>query len=129
MRLLENNEPIKLNRAFERIVSHNNKRAYKNGGIGCLTVEELHKAYDYFDGRCAYSGLKIDKDFNFSLEHIIPIISGGHSVDFNCIPVIKRYNSSKSGYHLLDWWKCQNDGKGNTIYNPYRLLKIVNYIL
>jgi hypothetical protein len=30
---------------------------------------------------------------------------------------------------LLDWWKNQNDGKGNTIYNPYRLLKIVNYIL
>lgn len=116
-------------KTFERIVNHNNKRAWKNGGVGNLTDEEVIRTYNYFRGRCAYSGLKIDKDTNFSLEHIIPIISGGHSTSFNCVPVISRYNSSKSGYHLLDWWKSQNDGKGNTIYNPYRLLKIVNYIL
>lgn len=123
------NETVKWDKTFDRIVSHNNKRAWKNDGIGNLTNEEVVRTYNYFRGRCAYSGLKIDEDTNFSLEHIIPIISGGHSTSFNCVPVISRYNSSKSGYHLLDWWKSQNDGKGNTIYNPYRLLKIVNYIL
>ncbi|MBE5812430.1 MAG: HNH endonuclease [Clostridiales bacterium] len=122
-------ETAKWSKTFERIVTHNNKRAWKNDGIGNLTNEEVIRTYNYFRGRCAYSGLKIDEDTNFSLEHIIPIISGGHSTSFNCVPVINRYNSSKSGYHLLDWWKSQNDGKGNTIYNPYRLLKIVNYIL
>lgn len=121
---MENSE-----KTFERIIAHNNKRALKSGGIGILTNEEVMKAYKYFNERCAYSGIKIDEDNTFSLEHIIPIISGGHSVAFNCVPVISRYNSSKSGYHLLDWWKNQNDGKGNSIYNPYRLLKIVNYIL
>lgn len=117
------------NRTFERIVSHNNRRAWKSNAIGTLTDNEVKQTYDYFNGRCAYSGIKIDVDTNFSLEHIIPVISGGHSISVNCVPVITRYNSSKSGYHLLDWWKSQNDGQGNTIYNPYRLLKIINYIL
>ena len=123
------NDVAKWDRTFERIVNHNNKRALKSGSIGILTDEEVKKAYNYFNGRCAYSGLRINSDTNFSLEHIIPVISGGHSAAFNCVPVISRYNSSKSGYHLLDWWKGQNDGQGNTIYNPYRLLKIINYIL
>ena len=123
------NEILEWAKAIERIVNHNNRRASKSGNVGILTEDEVRRAYNYFNGRCAYSGLKINSDKNFSLEHIIPIISGGHSVSFNCVPVISRYNSSKSGYHLLDWWKNQNDGKGNSIYNPYRLLKIVNYIL
>ena len=49
-------------KTFERIVNHNNKRAWKNGGVGNLTDEEVIRTYNYFRGRCAYSGLKIDKE-------------------------------------------------------------------
>lgn len=117
---------------YDKSLEYINKRAWKNGAVGELTAKDASIAYEYFRGKCAYSGIEIINEEgvnNFSLEHIIPIMSGGHSMAFNCIPVCKKYNSSKSGYHLLDWWQQQSDGKGNSIYNPYRLLKLVNYIM
>ena len=114
---------------FEHSVDNNNRRAEKAGAIANLTVEQFETAYIYFGGKCAYSGQKLAPGSFISIEHIIPVVSGGHSMAFNCIPVNGKYNSSKSGYHLLDWWKCQTDGMGHSIYSPYRLLKILNYML
>jgi len=114
---------------FEHSVENNNRRAEKAGAIANLTVEQFETAYIYFGGKCAYSGQKLTPGSFISIEHIIPVVSGGHSMAFNCIPVNGKYNSSKSGYHLLDWWKCQTDGMGHSIYSPYRLLKILNYML
>ena len=114
---------------FEHSVDNNNRRAEKAGAIANLTVEQFETAYIYFGGKCAYSGQKLTPGSFISIEHIIPVVSGGHSMAFNCIPVNGKYNSSKSGYHLLDWWKCQTDGMGHSIYSPYRLLKILNYML
>jgi len=114
---------------FERAVESNNKRAVKSGAIANLTIEEFEAAYIYFGGKCAYSGIPFTSNSHVSIEHIIPIVSGGHSMAFNCIPVSGKYNSSKSGYHLLDWWKCQTDGWGNSVYNPLRLLKVLNYMI
>lgn len=114
---------------FQSAVDSNNKRANKAGAVYNLTVEQFEAAYIYFGGKCAYSGQTFLKDSSISIEHIIPILSGGHSMAFNCIPVSAKYNSSKSGYHLLDWWKCQSDAFGNSIYNPFRLLKVLNYMI
>jgi len=114
---------------FEQSIRHNNRRAEKSEAIANLTLEDFEAAYIYFGGRCAYSGKPINEKENVSIEHIIPIISGGHSMAFNCIPVNGKYNSSKSGYHLLDWWKCQTNAYGNSIYNPLRLLKVLNYMI
>lgn len=114
---------------FQRAVETNNKRAIKSGAIAALTLDEFEAAYIYFGGKCAYSGRDFSGDNTISIEHIIPIMSGGHSMAFNCIPVRVNYNSSKSGYHLLDWWKCQTDGTGKSVYNPYRLLKVLNYMV
>lgn len=114
---------------FQHSVENNNKRAHKSGAIANLTVEEFEAAYIYFGGKCAYSGQEFSSKSAISIEHIIPIMSGGHSMAFNCVPVIPKYNSSKSGYHLLDWWKCQTDGFGNSVYNHFRLLKLLNYMI
>ena len=111
---------------FENAVESNNKRAWKMGAIGELTLEQLETAYLYFGGKCVYSGKDIDT--KLSIEHIIPIMSGGHSLAFNCIPVIKKYNEAKSGYHLLDWWRIQNGEDGKSLYNPHRLLKLLNFL-
>ncbi len=114
---------------FVHAVESNNKRAIKANAVATLTLEEFEAAYIYFGGKCAYSGQSFTSESQISIEHIIPIMSGGHSMAFNCIPVITKYNSSKSGYHLLDWWRCQTDGMNNTTYNPFRLLKLINYMI
>ncbi len=114
---------------FLHAVESNNKRAAKSGAIANLTVEEFETAYIYFSGKCVYSGQDFTNESGISIEHIIPILSGGHSMAFNCIPVSCKYNSSKSGYHLLDWWKYQTDEFGNSVYNPLRLLKLLNYMI
>jgi len=114
---------------FEHGVENNNRRASKAGAIASLTVDEFEAAYIYFGGKCAYSGQPFASNSSVSIEHVIPIIAGGHSMAFNCIPVNCKYNSSKSGYHLLDWWKCQMDGNGNSVYNHFRLLKLLNYMV
>ena len=114
---------------FQHAVESNNKRATKTGAIAGLTVEDFETAYIYFGGKCAYSGKTFLLNDTVSIEHIIPIMSGGHSMAFNCIPVKESYNSSKSGYHLLDWWKCQSDEFGRGVYNPFRLLKLLNYMV
>ncbi|MBQ7668470.1 MAG: hypothetical protein IJS47_04015, partial [Clostridia bacterium] len=116
-------------KSFDLSIAANNKRAYKNDGIGNLTVEEFETAFMYFDSKCAYSGRAFESKEQISIEHIIPITSGGHSMAFNCIPVIKKFNTLKSGYHLLDWWRSYKVTNTETLYTPYRHLKIVNYML
>ncbi len=113
--------------SFENAVNSNNKRAEKMNAIGQLTLEEFETAYLYFGGKCVYSGKPIDT--KLSIEHIIPIMSGGHSLAFNCVPVIKKYNEQKSGFHLLDWWRMQTGENGKSLYNPHKLLKLINYMI
>lgn len=112
---------------FESAVNNNNKRAEKMNAVGKLTSEEFETAYRYFNGNCVYSGKPIDT--KLSIEHIIPVMSGGHSLAFNCVPVIKKYNEQKSGFHLLDWWRMQTNENGKSLYNPHRLLKLINYMI
>ena len=107
-------------KSFDLSIAANNKRAYKNDGIGNLTVEEFETAFMYFDSKCAYSGRAFESKEQISIEHIIPITSGGHSMAFNCIPVIKKFNTLKSGYHLLDWWRSYKVTNTETLYTPYR---------
>ena len=48
---------------------------------------------------------------------------------YNCVPSVMHYNLRKSAHHPLDWWQEQEDVEGNKIFNPIRLLKLVNYML
>lgn len=112
---------------FKNAVNSNNKRAEKVNAVGQLTEADFETAYLYFNGNCVYSGKPIGT--KMSIEHIIPVMSGGHSLAFNCVPVIKRYNEQKSGFHLLDWWRIQTNENGKSLYNPHRLLKLINYMI
>ena len=66
---------------------------------------------------------------NLSAEHIVPLCQGGDDIFPNLVPSVLQYNVSKNGYNLLDWWTKQKDNEGKPLYSPYRLIKIVNYML
>lgn len=122
---------------FQEVLSHN-YRALKYGQLGKLTQDQANIALEYFNNRCAYSGeefieseqIKSNKIItNLSLEHIIPLSMGGNSMSYNCVPSLLHYNLRKSTHHPLDWWQEQENIEGNKIFNPIRLLKLLNYIL
>ena len=102
------------------------------------TTEYLNIALKYFNYRCALSG-EIFESFgkvnntkaksNLSAEHIVPLCQGGDDIAPNLVPSVLQYNISKNGYNLLDWWKKQKDNSGKELYSPYRLLKIVNFMM
>lgn len=131
----KNNETKNSELVFKEIISHN-YRALKYGQLGMLIQEQANIALKYFDNRCAYSGEDFVKSqqndkiiTNLNLEHIIPLAMGGNSMAYNCVPSVMHYNLRKSAHHPLDWWREQEDVNGNKIFNPIRLLKLVNYML
>ena len=131
----KNNKAKNSEIVFQDVLSHN-YRALKYGQLGKLTQEQANIALKYFNNRCAYSGEDFVKSqqnnkiiTNLNLEHIIPLVMGGNSMAYNCVPSVMHYNLRKSAHHPLDWWQEQEDVDGNKIFNPIRLLKLVNYML
>lgn len=93
----------------------------------------LNVALEYFNYRCAISG-ELLKDFgeelgrNLSGEHVVPLCAGGHDRVENVVPSVLKYNILKNGYNPLEWWTNQKDENGKSLYSPYRLLKLLNYM-
>ena len=118
------------------------KRAEKFGRLSDGdTTKYMNIALKYFDNRCALSGEEF-KSFkegnvknskaksNLSADHVIALCQGGNDVYSNLVPTVLQYNISKNGYYLLDWWnKQKNSDQTQTLYSPYRLLKLVNYMM
>jgi hypothetical protein len=90
---------------------------------GTLIYQDLIDAYDFFDGKCPYSGTTIDEK-DWHLEHIIPVKMGGTTDPWNCIPVCGPCNLSKGSDHLLDWWDEKHKPE-----EEYKLEKIFSYLL
>ena len=62
---------------------------------------------NFFEWKCAYSGEKMtmDKSENGrTIDHIIPLDKNGENEPWNCVPMLKSYNSSKSTKDLLEWY-------------------------
>ena len=78
--------------------------------------------------QCPYSGKVYTNYEDIVLEHIIPVISKGGTVLFNCIPTSKEVNGSdqKGAKHLITWWIKSKYWDKDA---PSRLEKIVNYML
>ena len=118
------------------------KRAEKFGRLSDGdTTKYMNIALKYFHNRCALSGEEF-KSFkegnvknlkaksNLSADHVIALCQGGNDVYPNLVPTVLQYNISKNGYYLLDWWnKQKNSDQTQTLYSPYRLLKLVNYMM
>ena len=57
----------------------------------------------FFNWECAYSGKYLGgKTKDRSIDHVIPLNSGGENEIWNCIPMDRSLNSSKNDKEMLD---------------------------
>jgi 5-methylcytosine-specific restriction endonuclease McrA len=75
-----------------RIVRKQCSRAGRIGQAASLTLEEWIETVTYFCGRCAFYS---DHPYEV-LEHFMPIIYGGGTTVFNCIPACRSCNAIKN---------------------------------
>lgn len=92
----------------------------KNQGNG-ISKEQWIEMMNFFEWKCAYSGLSLDKN-NRSIDHIIPISKNGENEIWNMCPMIKTYNSSKYTNDMEEWYIEQE------YFDIDRLLKIYNWM-
>lgn len=100
-----------------------NKRRHKEATQGTgVTPDQWLELMSFFDFRCAYSGEYIGgNSFNRTIDHIVPLDSGGDNMIWNCVPMTRSLNSSKQDKDMLEWYKEQD------CYSEARLAKIYKW--
>lgn len=76
----------------KRIVSNQGHRAKRIGQAASLTFEEWIATITYFNMRCAFCQ---ERPYEV-LEHFIPVIHGGTTSVFNCVPACELCNAIKN---------------------------------
>jgi 5-methylcytosine-specific restriction endonuclease McrA len=94
------------------------RRTLKNNAINTLTKLQWEIALDFFSNTCAYCG-KVDK---LTVEHFIPLSTGGSTELCNIIPICKSCNSSKKNTPFEVWYCRQN------FFSLERLMSIYDFI-
>ena len=105
------------------IFNNNNKRRNKleNQGRGIDKIQ-WYEMMMFFDFKCAYSNINLGCKENRSVDHILAIDNGGLNEPWNCIPMVKSYNSSKNKrIDVLNWYLEQE------YFDTDRLNKIVEW--
>lgn len=109
-------------KVFNRDVRRRQRKENQGNGI---TKEQWLEMMNYFNWRCAYSGEYIGgKENNFirSIDHITPLSLGGEHEIWNCVPMLRNYNSSKNVSDMLEWYRKQ------PYFSEERLNKIYEWI-
>ena len=86
-----------------------------------ITKEQWLEMMNFFDWKCAYSGIQLNKD-NRSIDHIVALSNKGKHEAWNCIPMYMPYNSSKNINNMIDWYIQQ------PFFSEERLNKIYEWI-
>ncbi|WP_291632131.1 hypothetical protein, partial [Clostridium sp.] len=73
---------------------------------GEITKEQWLEMMNFFDWKCAYSGIQLTRD-NRSSDHVIPITNNGKHEICNLVPMFVNYNSSKNNKDMLEWYLQQ----------------------
>lgn len=115
------------------------ERALKYGRVSDKEIGDYFQvAVDYFGGRCALSGEELyyymDKKSgkirsNLSADHVTALKVGGDDIYPNVVPCVLTYNENKSVTHILDFLLTTKNKDGNILYSPFRVLKLVNYMI
>jgi len=53
-------------------------------------------------GRCHYCGASVPPK-ELTLDHVVPLVRGGHSTRGNCVPACKTCNSAKQSLLPVEW--------------------------
>ena len=53
-------------------------------------------------GRCHYCGGQVSPK-ELTLDHVVPLVRGGHSTRGNCVPACKSCNSAKQSLLPVEW--------------------------
>ena len=85
-----------------------------------ITPDQWLEMMKFFDWRCAYAGKRLT-DKTRSIDHIVPLDAGGDNMIWNCVPMTRSLNSSKSTKDMIEWYKEQS------FYSEARLEKIYKW--
>ena len=86
-----------------------------------INKEQWLEMMQFFDWKCAYSGVLVNTKNNRSIDHIIPIVKGGEHEVWNCVPMYANYNFSKKEKDIMEWYTAQD------FYNEEKLDKIYEW--
>ena len=105
-----------------KIFNANNLRRCKEEKLGRgITKEQWLEMMKFFDWKCAYSGESVSEKKCRSIDHIVSLNQGGENEPWNCVPMLRNYNSSKSDKEMLDWYSDQS------FFDVERLIKIYEW--
>ena len=110
----------------EKVFNHHQRRRQleEEQGNG-ITKEQWLEMMQFFNWKCAYSGIEFssyNKDKDRTIDHIIPLSEGGENEIWNLVPMYMPYNSSKGTSNMEDWYIEQD------FFDVDRLLKIYEWI-
>ena len=108
--------------AFNNCNKRRNKLENQGRGIDKIQWQEM---FNFFNFKCAYSNIYLGDENNKnirSIDHILALDNGGLNEPWNCIPMVKSYNSSKrKRIDVINWYMEQE------YFNEERLNKIVEW--
>ena len=85
-----------------------------------ITKDQWLEMMNFFDWKCAYSDERLTNDTR-TIDHIVPLNSGGEHEIWNLVPMTRSLNSSKHDKDMLEWYKEQD------CYSEARLAKIYEW--
>ena len=100
---------------------HNKRKMQKQLQGSGITGNQWLEMMDYFDWKCAYSGKSVSKQDARSIDHIVPLNTGGEHEIWNLVPMDRYLNSSKNDKDMLEWYREQD------FYSEARLAKIYEW--
>lgn len=86
--------------------STNKRRELKENQGNGINKEQWLELMIFFNWECAYSGISLTKN-NRTIDHIVSLSRGGEHEIWNCVPMLKSYNSSKWANDMEEWYKQQ----------------------
>lgn len=87
----------KARRSETRRIEYHNSRASRVGLAATLTLAQWMITLEDFNYKCAFCS-----DGNYEVvEHFIPLIHGGGTTEYNCLPACARCNSIKHDSHPM----------------------------
>lgn len=92
-------------------------RTHERRTLGTLTVQQWHDICELFSNSCAYCG----SEYNLTMDHVVPVASGGLTEYNNIIPACKSCNSSKNAKDIIEWYTAQ------PFYDRVRLENILKF--